>query len=289
MTDMTAGALTTDDLGRFVRDRDRDRYLSALLAGEPVRRDLLAFAALNAELDLVHAKVSDPTLGAIRLQWWREQISQARAGNGSDTPITRALTIALIRCRKPQDVAQALTGLVDARQFDISRQAMRDEQELAAYLAKTSGALFALSCHASGIAVDRDIERIVGDAGQAYGTAVLLYHLPRYLSHGIVHVPHSVLTRHGLDLTVAEMGADRERALAVLSELADMARAHLQRAGAALRDRPGQVRAAFRPLAMTVPYLGAALAPGRDPLREMRPIGPLTRVWRIWRGRDNPV
>ena len=49
------------------------------------------------------------------------------------------------------------------------------------------------------------------------------------------------------------------------------------------------VRPAFLPLALVEPYLRALERPGRDVLRSVAEIAPLTRVWRIaaahWLGR----
>ena len=61
-------------LARLVRRHDRDRFLTALFAPAERREDLLALYAFNYEIAKTREVVSEPVLGQIRLQWWRETI-----------------------------------------------------------------------------------------------------------------------------------------------------------------------------------------------------------------------
>ena len=65
----------------IVRLRDRDRYLSTFFAPDDKRPHLLALYAFNAEILKVRNTVSEPNLGMIRLQWWRDTIEGIYAGN----------------------------------------------------------------------------------------------------------------------------------------------------------------------------------------------------------------
>lgn len=59
---------------------DEDRWLSSRYAPVRERRALLALYAFNCELARVHLAVSEPGLGAIRFQWWREAVGDIEAG-----------------------------------------------------------------------------------------------------------------------------------------------------------------------------------------------------------------
>ncbi len=61
-----------------VRERDPDRYFSALFAPAGQRRFLFALYAFNRELAHVGETVREPMLGEIRLAWWRETLDGAR-------------------------------------------------------------------------------------------------------------------------------------------------------------------------------------------------------------------
>src|SRR5690606_14627189 len=63
-----------------VRRRDHDRFLTALLAPADRRAALFALYAFNAEIARVREAVSEPMLGQIRLQWWRETVEALTRG-----------------------------------------------------------------------------------------------------------------------------------------------------------------------------------------------------------------
>ena len=64
------------DCARLVRRYDNDRYLTALFAKADRREALFALAAFNLEVAKIPEVVSEPMLGEMRLQWWREVIDE---------------------------------------------------------------------------------------------------------------------------------------------------------------------------------------------------------------------
>src|SRR5689334_4682741 len=64
----------------IVRRHDRDRYQTALFAPADRRETLFALYAFNYEVARVRETVTQPMLGQIRLQWWREVIAASYAG-----------------------------------------------------------------------------------------------------------------------------------------------------------------------------------------------------------------
>src|SRR5713101_6422739 len=67
-------------LAALVRRHDRDRYQTALFAPADRREALFALYAFNYEIARVREIVTQPMLGEIRLQWWREAVAAAYAG-----------------------------------------------------------------------------------------------------------------------------------------------------------------------------------------------------------------
>ena len=67
-------------LGALARAADYDRYLSALFAPVGSREALFALIAFNHEVARIPEAVSEPMLGRIRLQWWREVVEAVYAG-----------------------------------------------------------------------------------------------------------------------------------------------------------------------------------------------------------------
>ena len=102
----------------LVRSADRDRFLGALFAPEPARRDLLALLAFDHELARTRTVTREPMLARIRLEWWREAVAEA-AGAGKpraqpDRRIAERNRAASSICA-PQD----LVALIDAREEEI--------------------------------------------------------------------------------------------------------------------------------------------------------------------------
>lgn len=82
---------------------DEDRWISSRYAHEADRRALVALYALNVELARVKHAVSEPMLGAIRFQWWREALEEIASGG----PVRK------------HDVVQALAATVQAGAYPV--------------------------------------------------------------------------------------------------------------------------------------------------------------------------
>jgi phytoene synthase len=100
-----------------VRETDRDRFLAALFAPEPARRDLLALLAFDHELARTRLVTREPLLARIRLEWWREAAVEA---SGTGTPRAQPIVDALSEAARRQGLAPAaLAALIDAREEEI--------------------------------------------------------------------------------------------------------------------------------------------------------------------------
>ena len=120
-----------------VRRLDPNRYIAALFAAEPARTDLFALYAFNLELATVREQVSEPLVGQIRLQWWRDTIGDIYRGATRETPVVRALKAAIERHSVPRVL---FDSLIDARERDVAGQPA-DLAELIAYAEATGGTL----------------------------------------------------------------------------------------------------------------------------------------------------
>src|SRR6202045_4412867 len=61
----------------LVRRHDRDRFQTVLFAPAARREALFALYAFNYEIARVRESVTEPMLGRLRLEWWREIIAAA--------------------------------------------------------------------------------------------------------------------------------------------------------------------------------------------------------------------
>lgn len=263
----------------LVREGDRDRYLAALFAPEAKRPALLALAAFNIELSRIAELVSEPMLGEIRLQWWRD----ALAGQSEETRTGNPVAEAMGEAMRAHDLPMAaLVGLIDARTFDVSGETMPDLPALKAYLNKTAGALFALWAQVLEGAPLRP-EETAREAGLAYGLTGLMRALPVHRARAQLFLPATAFADQQMqagEVLAGVADARLERALAALRE---EARGSLARARGGIADLPKAARPAFLLLALVEPYLAALARPDHDPLRQVADIGPLRRLWYLTR------
>ena len=258
----------------IARDGDLDRYASALFAPGACREHLFALYAFNVELARIGEQVSEPQLGEIRLQWWRDALDRASSGETTGQPVADAIGFAVRECKLSQ---QSLAGLIDARHFDVSVKIMPDTAALDDYLANTAGVLFKLAsevCMAGGRAAEpRVLDAAVRAAGIAYGLTGLMRALP--------------VLRHGTSPAQLLAGEESEGLTELLADLRETARAALKSARQHVAELPPAARPAFLPLALVDPYLRALQ--NVDPLREVADVNPLTRLWRLgtWRFRSS--
>jgi 15-cis-phytoene synthase len=265
---------------RIARDGDPDRYSSALFAPRTSREDLFALYAFNTELARIGELVSEPQLGEIRLQWWRDALDRGAAGDVTGNPVADAIG----RTVRHRALSRAsLAGLIDARSVDVSAKIMPDMAALETYLANTAGALFLLAAEFAS-AGGRDIERaalepVARAAGIAYGLTGLMRAMPFHAARGRVDLPADALLRHGTSPARLLAGEMSEGLAELLGEMRGQAKAALHEALRQVASLPPATRAAFLPLALVEPYLSALEQ--RDPFRDIADINPLYRLWRL--------
>ena len=121
-----------------VKKFDPDRYLTALAASPEQRNYLFALFAFNLELAKVCESVSEPMLGRIRLQWWRESIGEIYTGNPREHEVITALVPVIKRYKISCNLFEEM---IDAREFDLENRSPNDMNELLFYAGSTSGVL----------------------------------------------------------------------------------------------------------------------------------------------------
>ncbi|MEM6441708.1 MAG: squalene/phytoene synthase family protein, partial [Pseudomonadota bacterium] len=106
-----------DPCAELIREADPDRWSTARLAG-PLAPRLTAIYAFNLEVARIPSVVSEPTLGEIRLQWWRDAIQENFDGKPPRRhEIVEPLAAAIRDAALPQDHFEAL---LDARSYDLA-------------------------------------------------------------------------------------------------------------------------------------------------------------------------
>ncbi len=261
-----------------------DTYLAALVAPRAVREDLVVLAAFLGETARIPFLVSDPTLGDIRLQWWRDWL----AGVGeATTPTGNALadTFAGV-VRRHHLPAQRIVALLDARADEGYAGGFGDDAIFQKHLMATTGTGIALAVRVLGAEETPDVTTFLGDATEAIGTVAILRRLPKFVSRGRWPLPVEVVKSKDARLSQDDFLHDTaaERQASIDCAIARV-RAALGRAQSCSPNVSRDVQQAVLELALVEPYLHVLDSVDCDPVTEFADIAPLTRVWRLWRAR----
>jgi len=178
-----------------VRRYDRDRFLTALFAPSRRREDLLALYAFNVEIAKTAEVVSEPMLGRIRLQWWREGIEGLFTGAPRSHPVLDALLPAAREGRVPR---MLLDALVDGRELDLEAEPPATLDALEAYAEATSARL--LEAASAVLGADEPAARPAAcQVGVAWALVGLVRALPFHLRRRRLMLPLDHLAVAGVD------------------------------------------------------------------------------------------
>ena len=190
------GESAVESCRRLARQHDFERYLATLFAPRRARPALWNLLAFNAEIARTREIVSEPAIGRIRLQWWREVLEAAAAGgpvrqHEVAAPLTEAVRAGAL------DPA-LLNDLIYGREHDLDDTPMADEAALLDYARNTGGVLAeAMALAAS----DGRTEEAARQAARALGTGWALAGLLRaagfHASQGRQLLPQSALAAGG--------------------------------------------------------------------------------------------
>ena len=150
----------------LVRQTDRGRYLTVLFAPARRRSALFALFAFKHEVEKTCRVVSEPMLGRIRLQWWRESLDGIYAG----TPRRHAVITPLTRAISDYDLPrQLLDKVIDGHERDLDPAPFTDLAALDAYFHAVEGALMVLVAATSAVTTPSVCEEAARQVGVAYG------------------------------------------------------------------------------------------------------------------------
>lgn len=170
----------------MVQQDDRARYETVLFAPRSQQASLWALYAFNQEVAKTRENVTEPALGEIRLQWWRDVVEELRSGTVREHPVITAL--AAVGPSKP--VFKLLDDLIDARGRDLYDEGPADQPALEDYADSVGGAL----CEAA-LRLCQDTEPtkqsidIVRKCGSAWAMLGLVRAIPFHWASNRNYVP----------------------------------------------------------------------------------------------------
>lgn len=269
-----------------VRRFDHDRYLSLLLAPEKTRDVLAVTSAFGAEISRVPLTVSEPMLGQIRLQWWRETLEAISDSHTADHEVAQGIaditTKSVVRPSEFIDV-------VDGYERELDETPFESYDDLSRFLDQTTGVLTRISAV---LLLDRPLNDTEGNLverlARGQGLVTLLRNLPKDAMGQRFNLPLDLARAHEIDPHDVFQGTLRPGLSAALHDLCGKAQTYLMLSEAEKNVLDDRLRPLFWTLPITRNYLKSLQAPGFDPFRTVTDIPAFRRqlslMWAAWRG-----
>jgi NADH dehydrogenase [ubiquinone] 1 alpha subcomplex assembly factor 6 len=243
--------------GQLVRENDPDRFFCTLFAASEKREALFALYAFNHELARVAESVSEPMLGEIRLQWWREALDGIEAG----TPRRHDVVDGLAGAWSSGLDRTLLDAMIDGRSLDLSSDPPENLEALNAYAQQTAVSLTRQACLILGGSREGTL-----DACENAGTAIVFAGLLRstlsLCTQGRVMLPADQLSLHRLDARDVLKGENNSRLVSVVKTVTIHADGAGRSARSASRRLPKSVVPALLPLSFALRDLATLKANG---------------------------
>jgi phytoene synthase len=219
-------------LAGFARAHDPDRFLCALFAPAARREALFALIAFNHELARAREAAGNPIAALIRLQWWREAVQEAAAGEPPRrhevaAPLHAAIVSGALS-------AEDLAGLVDAREIEAEEEGIPTRASFGAYLRASAGGVALAAGRLLG--TPEAALPALQQLGALYGLAGVLRSVAAHAAQGRCLLPRDALAESGL--SAEAVIADPRTAEPLCRALAEEGAAMLRKARAAALPRP---------------------------------------------------
>ncbi|KAJ6005961.1 hypothetical protein N7451_003905 [Penicillium sp. IBT 35674x] len=161
---------------------DRPSYTLSSFIPPHARSFYLALRALNVSLSLIPETTSSPTIGLMRLQFWRDSVAKILAGNPPKEPVAILLSSAISELHQRTE-GQAriskgwLTRLINAREQTLTNDPYTNIAALESYAESTYSTLMYLTLQALPM-TSVTADHVASHIGKAVGIAAVLRGLP---------------------------------------------------------------------------------------------------------------
>lgn len=242
----------------------------------PDRRSAMeALYAFCREVDDIADECTDPTVAAIKLAWWRQEVDKVFAAE-SQHPVGLALAGP---CKTYQLQRSDLLAVIEGVSSDLNPLPFADFAMLDAYCDQVAGAVGRLSARVFG-PTDEPTLAYATELGLALQYTNILRDVGDDARHGRVYLPDGLLAQHGLNRRDVLSRKDTPALRAVLARLAELAHGRYDQALALLParrradQRPGLVMAAiYRDLLRAIQESDYAV------LHQRISLGPARKLW----------
>jgi len=156
-------AVNLSSMGQYLRRYDSDAFLATLLAAPAIREDIFTLLAFRHEIETIRTKVTEPLMGRIRLQWWRDEIRAITAGGKPPAhEVLQPLAAMLKAGRLP---AALLLELLEAHERDFAEAQWQSLEELQAHALAITTPVVRAQLHLAGLAMPDKLAHMAAGMG----------------------------------------------------------------------------------------------------------------------------
>ena len=273
-----------NDYQRQAAPEGSSLYYALLFAPAQQRPGLAALAAYRAEILAIPRSVSEAGIGAVKLNWWQEELDRLQRGEPRH-PITQALAPVI---SEHQLDTQGLTEVIEAARMDLEYGRYPTLRELTLYCHRAGGAVADMAWRITG-AQGVDAAPFAHDLSMGLELTRMLRHLRRDTQAGRLYIPEDEMRAAGLSMeTLAN--DDQHAARTQLLERQG------RRAEQFLNSAIQQLSTSARPsqtygLVLAVLYrtlLKTLANDGYPVLQQHHHLTPLRKLWLGWRTAKRP-
>ncbi|AWK85145.1 phytoene/squalene synthase family protein [Azospirillum thermophilum] len=247
--------------GREVRKYDNDHFLTGLFAPADRREAMFALHAFNLEIAKTREVVTEPIMGQMRLQFWRDGIAAVYEGGSVPRHAVMdplAAAIGGLGLSRP-----LFDKLIDAREADLEDDPPANLTCLVNYAEVTGAPLVELSLEVLGVR-DEAARAAARHVGIGYALTGILRAVPFHARQHRQMLPLDLMVTHGARSSDLFELRSKPELRPVVAEVAAVARRHLEEARSLRRKLPKAALPALLPAVLADLHLSVIAREGND-------------------------
>ncbi|WP_373235825.1 phytoene/squalene synthase family protein [Cohaesibacter celericrescens] len=255
-----------------LRKLDPVAHFSSLTADKKHRAALISFLAFVAEISRIPKMVSDPSMGEVRLQWWRDIVGD-RDNNKTFSaknigPLAAALKDTQRRYNLP---AETLLQIIDAHTFDLYNDPMPDVATYEAYAGETAALPILLSAQIlNGGEHPNHLSDLCGHAGMAIALANNLFDWPKAANAQRLFLPATIFVKEGVGTHDIFNQKSSQNLIEAIRSCTQLGHDHHSKAMAFYQALQGEGRSHLAPaFLMLAPAKRLLIKRSKDPINNM--------------------
>jgi len=245
---------------------------------------VFAVRAFNVELARIQDIVSDPNIGRMRLQFWRDSLDNIYQGNPPQQPVALELAEATTEHKLTK---RWFSRLMDGRDQNLNDRPYETINALEEHGENTVSSVLYLILECLGVK-DVQADHTASHLGKAIGVVTLLRATPYHGSKGKVYIPNDIMIKYGVSQEDIIRGRTTQPVKDVTYDLASLAHTHLSTAKSLMSKAPKSALRSFLPMVPCQAYLTkiqqADFNIFHPTLRERNHLLPLHLLKHAWTG-----